>query len=411
MALRASPRLMIMAPPRHGKSEMVSRRFPAWALGRNPDRAIIAASYTASLALRMSRDAQRVMDDSAYARLFPAARLSRPGAAGEGVRTAERWEITGRRGSYQAVGVGGSVTGMGGDIVLIDDPIKGRKEADSKLIRDRIADWYANDAYTRLEPGGGVCIVNTRWHEDDLSGRLLDAMQAGGDPWRVVRYAAIDDQGCALHPERYPIEKLRRIEKAIGPRAFGALYQQAPAPAEGHLFAVAKMGVVEAAPAKARRVRAWDLAATADGDWTAGALFADTGEGYVIEDVVRLRASPAEVRQALRATAERDGRAVRVVIPQDPGQAGKDQAQSLAKLLSPFSVTIERATGSKAIRAEPFAAQVGAGNVAMKRGGWNAALIDELTAFPAGAHDDQVDACASAFNAVAGAGYNMSALT
>ena len=414
VAARRSPRLMIMAPPRHGKSELTSRRCPAWMLGRNPDWQIIAASHTAKLAQKMSRDVQRIMDDQRYSRIFPAARLASPAGRASSdsarARTVDLWELAGRRGSYRAVGVGGSVTGEGADVVLIDDPVKGRKDADSKTIRDGIADWYGSDIYTRLEPGGGVVLTTTRWHEDDLAGRLLNAMQVDGDNWRVVRYPAISDSGEALHPERYPLEKLNRIRRAIGERSFASLYQQRPTPDQGGLIEARKIGVVDAAPASRRRVRAWDFAASADGDWTVGALMAAMADGWAIEDVVRFRGAPAEVRATLKATAERDGQAVQIVIPQDPGQAGKDQAQSLAKMLAPRRVTIERPTGSKETRAEPFAAQVGAGNVQMRKAPWNAPLIDELIAFPAGAHDDQVDACASAFNALAGGSYNIEAL-
>ena len=163
-----SPRLMITMPPRHGKSEIATRRFPAYAFGRNPDLTIISTSYGADLSSRMNRDVQHIIEHDAYRKVFPDVALSgkniRTVASGRPLRNSDIFEIVGHEGSYRSAGVGGGITGMGCDILIIDDPLKDRAEADSPTIRDKVWDWYASTAYTRLAPGGGILLIQTRWH-------------------------------------------------------------------------------------------------------------------------------------------------------------------------------------------------------------------------------------------------------
>lgn len=249
---RESPRLMVLAPPRHGKSELISRRFPAFALGHCPDFEIIGASYSMTLAERMNRDVQRIIDSKAYAEVFPGTRIperGKPNREGK-TRNNDLVEVLERAGSYRAAGARVGISGMGMHIGLIDDPIKDAKEAGSQTIRDDVWDWYVSTFYSRLAPGGGILIVQTRWHEDDLAGRLIAASErakAGqdedADVFEIVEYPAIatrDEEhrkeGEALHPERYDIAALRRIRKTVGSYYWAALYQQKPAPAEGDVF-------------------------------------------------------------------------------------------------------------------------------------------------------------------------------
>lgn len=241
------PRLMIFAPPRSGKSELFSRRFPAWALGRSPDLQLIAASYSSDLASRMNRDVQRIIDDDAYHGVFPATCLNGKRivtVSGTALRNSEIFEIVGRRGAYRSAGVGAGITGMGADIGIIDDPVKDAQEANSETTRQTVWDWYTTTFYTRLSPRSGVLLGMTRWHEDDLAGRLLKQMAAGeGDNWKVVSYPAIaegDEEyrkaGEALHPDRYPVDRLKKIQVAIGSHAWDALYQQRPSTKGGGLI-------------------------------------------------------------------------------------------------------------------------------------------------------------------------------
>ena len=236
VANRESPRLMITMPPRHGKSALSSKTFPAWHLGRYPNHEIIAASYSSQLSMGFSRNNREIMRDPSYNVVFPGAQLH-PDS-----QSAEAW-LTTEAGGYVASGVGGSITGRGAHALLIDDPLKNRTEAESETTRTTLWDWYTSTAYTRLAPGGGVLVIQTRWHDDDLAGRLLAAMEEGGDQWQLVNYPAIAnedeayrDKGEPLHPVRYDANALLRIKKTIGPRDWAALYQQDPVPDEGAFF-------------------------------------------------------------------------------------------------------------------------------------------------------------------------------
>ena len=219
-------RLMIFMPPRHGKSELASKRFPAWCLGRDPRRQIIAASYNSDLANDFGRNVRNIIAEPEFGQVFKGVSLAPDSQAANRMNT-------NAGGAYVAAGVGTAVTGRGADIALIDDPFKDREEADSQRRRDVVWDWYRSTLFTRLMPGGAVVLIQTRWHEADLAGMLLDAE---GDQWDVLDLPAINKQGEALWPEWYPIEALRRIEKTVGPREFSALYQQQPQPDEGTFF-------------------------------------------------------------------------------------------------------------------------------------------------------------------------------
>ena len=241
-----SPRLMISMPPRSGKSELVSRKFPAYAFGVDPDLQIIATSYGADMAQRFNRDVQRVIDNDLYKAVFPDTSLNAGksnNSKGAYIRTSELFEIVGHTGSYRSCGVGGGITGIGADILIIDDPVKDRKSANSATVRQNIYEWYTSTAYTRLSPGGGVIVMCTRWHVDDLLGLLLKEEQNGGDKWKVINYPAIAEHdephrkaGEALHPERYPIESLLKIKGAVGSADWASLYQGRPTVLGGNII-------------------------------------------------------------------------------------------------------------------------------------------------------------------------------
>ncbi|PYD81400.1 terminase [Komagataeibacter oboediens] len=403
-------RLMVFMPPRHGKSELTSKRFPAWFLGRNPTKQIITASYGATLAQGFGRDVRNIVASPEFGALFPGVGVASDSAA------RDNWH-TNKGGVYTAMGVGGGLTGKGAHVALIDDPVKDRQDAESPIIREAAWDWYRSVLRTRLMPNGAIVLVLTRWHPDDLAGRLLAEMENGtGEEWEVLSLPAICNSdhdalhrgiGEALWPKVFPVAELKNIEKSIGPREWSALYQQNPTPGEGTLFKVAMIPVVAAAPKTGQMVRRWDLAATRqvgtrDPDWTVGVklLKADDGRFYIL-DVVRLRGDPAEVEAAILNTAAQDGGEVRIILPQDPGQAGVAQVQYLTRKLSGYTVDSIRETGDKATRAAPFSSQTNVGNVCLVKAPWNRAYLEELAAFPSGAHDDQVDASAGAFDALA----------
>ncbi len=384
-------RLMVMMPPRHGKTALVTVRWPVWWMERQPGLRVIVAAYNQTLANKFSRMSRRIAD-------------MRLGLSDKR-RAVEEWQTLNKC-WYRGVGVGGGITGMGADLILIDDPVKSREESQSALYREKVWDWYTNDLYTRLEPGGAMVLVMTRWHEDDLAGRILNA---DGDNWRIVRLPALAESGDplgrlpgeALNTERYPPEELEKIKSVMGSWAFEALYQQRPMPAEGGMFKrewFAKF--VDAIPAKvAGRVRYWDRAATAgSGDYTVGVRMSRTNEGMIyVEDVVRGQWSSGERDRVILQCAQTDPPGTQIWLEQEPGSSGVDSIQALIRLLVGFPVYADRVTGSKVSRAEPLAAQAEAGNVVMVRGAWNGAFLDELLVFPSAAHDDQVDAASGAF--------------
>lgn len=217
---RTERRLLVTMPPRHGKSEFLSLYFPTWYLGVWPDRRVMLASYEASFAESWGRKSRDMMREVGC-EVFGVRVRESPSAA-------SHWEIEGREGGMSTAGVGGPLTGKGADLLIIDDPIKNAEEANSPTIREKIWDWYRSTAYTRLEPDGVVIVIQTRWHEDDLAGRVLRDADEGGEPWRVVNMPAIDEAGRPLWPERFPIDKLRRIERTLSPYFWSALYQQKP---------------------------------------------------------------------------------------------------------------------------------------------------------------------------------------
>ena len=219
-------RLMIFMPPRHGKSELASKRFPAWCLGRQPKRQIIAASYNSDLANDFGRNVRNIVAEPEFGQVFPNVGLAPDSQAANRMNT-------NHGGTYVAAGVGTAVTGRGADIALIDDPFKDREEADSERRRDVVWDWYRSTLFTRLMPGGAVVLIQTRWHEDDLAGRLLEAE---GDQWEVLDLPAINKAGEALWPEWYDLKALNRIKDTIGQREWSALYQQQPQPDDGTYF-------------------------------------------------------------------------------------------------------------------------------------------------------------------------------
>ncbi|HEX21398.1 MAG TPA: heat-shock protein Hsp70, partial [Actinobacteria bacterium] len=242
-------RLIICEPPQHGKSEQVSRRVPAYILGLKPDDSIIATSYAADLASMMNRDVQRIIDDEKYNDLFPNTKLYgkniRTLADGTWLRNSEIFEVVGRKGFYKSSGVGGAITGIGCNFGIVDDPFKNRQEANSPTIRQAVWDWYASTFYTRLRKDACILITVTRWHEDDLVGRLLKLAKEdkNADQWTVVSLPAIaeDDRpsydiretGQPLWPSKYSLKDLKKRKATMGNYEFSALYQQRPTPPGG----------------------------------------------------------------------------------------------------------------------------------------------------------------------------------
>ena len=246
----------------------------------------------------------------------------------------------------------------------------------------------------------------TRWHEDDLAGRLIEEMKNGGDQWRVVKFPAIAEEdeefrkkGEPLHPERFSLERLEAIQKAVGLHTWSALYQQRPSSKDGGIFKPSQIQIIDALPAgNISWVRAWDLGATVGGDPTAGIKLGKSTDGsLIIADLAHGDLAPDERDNLIKQTATLDGRRVKISLPQDPGQAGKTQVLYLTRLLQGYVVKSSPESGDKVTRAEPFAAQVNVGNVKMLKGHWNRKILEEMQMFPNGKHDDTIDACSRAY--------------
>jgi predicted phage terminase large subunit-like protein len=400
-------RLMVLMPPGAGKSTYTSVIFPAWWFARHPSSSVIAASHTADLAENFSRQVRGLVTDGGSP-------LGTTLLAGN--RAARRWRLS-TGGQYLATGLRGSIAGRRADLIVIDDPVKSRAEADSRAARELAWDWYRFDLVSRLTPGGRIVLVMTRWHEDDLGGRLL---AQSGAQWRVLQLPALAEAndplqrpiGAPLWPEWEDAAALLRKREVVGERAWSALFQQSPRTPEGALFKVDRLLVMDTSPdlGLSRPVRAWDLAATSKADdnnpdWTVGIkMFRDASGRFVVLDVVRLRGTAWQVECALIDTARRDGPDVLVSLPQDPGSAGKVAASTYVAKLAGFHVVVTPETGSKIVRATPVAAQIEAGNIAVVRADWNPAFIDELRDFPQGRKDDQIDALSRAFARLAPTG-------
>lgn len=397
-------RLIINVPPRYSKTELAVVNFLAWALGKVPDAEFIHTSYSAGLAGNNSANVRGLIEHDAYREIFPAVSLADEARA--------HWTTT-QGGVMYAAGAGGTITGFGagklrdgfGGAIVIDDPHKA-DEARSDKVRQGVIDWFQNTLESRKNsPDTPIILIMQRLHEKDLAGWLLGG--GNGEAWEHLCLSAWADPGdtVPLWPEKHSAEELRRMEKAA-PYTFAGQYRQRPSPLDGGVFKPGQLQVVDAVPAgRIEWCRGWDLASVDQGgDFTAGAKLGKLADGrYIIAGMEREQLGPDERDALLRNTAARDGRGVRVSIPQDPGQAGKTQVLALTRMLAGHMVHASPETGDKVVRAEPLASQVNVGNVLMLRGAWNDALVEEMRLFPNGAFDDQIDALSRAFAQLLGA--------
>jgi predicted phage terminase large subunit-like protein len=389
-------RLAVFMPPGAAKSTYASILFPPWYLAQQPTAAVIAASHTAELAERWGRKVRNLVAE--HSNILGVQLADDSQAAG-------RWE-TSVGGEYYAAGVGGAITGRRADLVVIDDPVRSREDADSELVRDKTWDWYKADLYTRLKPGGRICVIQTRWHEDDLAGRLLADGLGGGDQWHTISLPAIaepDDPlgrpvGAALWPEWEDAEELARKQRAAGPRVWSALYQQRPAPEEGDYFKSEWLKPYNKSPARdtLRVYGGSDYGVTADGgDYTVHVVVGLDPEGRMyLLDLWRRQSSSEEWVEAF----------CDLVLEWKPIGWAEEQGQ-IRSGVGPFLERRQRdrkayvardafpTRGDKAVRAQSIRGMMAQeGLYVPVHASWYPALRAELLSFPAGKHDDQVDA-------------------
>lgn len=402
-------RLLIHGPPQFGKSIIISQRWPAWHLGRKPLSRVRLACYNLTHAERFSKVNLSIMQSADYQGMFPdpSARVPERAAAEEW-STAGRAKLLDANPSFKALGIGTGFTGLGVDTLIIDDPYKNRQDALSEAVNSAVWGWWNDVVRVRLNPATNVVVMFHRWQDEDLAGRLI---QEGG--WELLRFPAIADGGEhdptgrsldePLSP-RYALPFLEETRRKQG-SSFYALYQGTPRAPEGDYFKRGWFEIVGAIPASSQYVRYWDLAGgiSSSADQTAGVLMARSPEGYFyVVDVVAGRWAAAERNSTIKQRAILDRQeygTVRTYIEQAPGLS-KEPTEDLVRQLAGFPIYADKVTADKVSRAEPFQAQAQAGNVKVLDAPWNGAWLDELCAFPTGAHDDQVDATSGAFNQV-----------
>lgn len=417
---RKIKRLMLFMPPRHSKSEFTSRRLPAYIFGKYPDASIMLCSYSEALATKMSNDAQKIMDSPEYNVLFPETKLAGQGHSGKALRQSDYFEILGRKGVYRCAGVSGSITGMGFDYGIIDDPVKNRKEAESDTVQKSVLDWYKSDFYTRQEGDASILLTLTRWNKKDLAGQIL---KENAGEWTVVTLPAIAEkkrevydnrkEGEPLWEKKFNIKTLHTIKTTLGSYQWQSLYQQSPISKEGNLLKRAWWKYKEAIPEKPKRVvRYWDKAGTeGEGKFSAGVLLAKCGISYYIIEITLGRWSAYNREKMIKQKAKDDdtrfGR-VLTVIEQEPGSGGKESAESTIRNLAGHWVKADKVTASKDTRLYPMAAQVEAGNFYLINDDWNEDFIDQAADVPNGEFRDMIDSACGAFNFIrTGSGINI----
>lgn len=378
-------RVMVFMPPRHGKSELASRKFPARYLGKHPSRQIIAASYNSDLATDFGRDVRNLMASPEYGEIFPDVRLRIDSKAADRMNT-------NHGGAYFAAGVGTATTGRGAHLGIIDDPFKDREDADSETQREKVWNWYRSTFFTRLMPGGAIVLIQTRWHEDDLAGRLLeqDGRLEDGGEWDVLELPAISNDGKPLWPEWYDLKALERIKNTIGPREWSALYQQRPQPDEGGFFQREWLKSWATKPENLRVYATSDYAVTdGGGDYTVHRIWGvdEKGDIYRLDGWRGQTTADIWIEQKLDLMAKWKplawfGEAGVIQKAIEPMLRRRMRERSIFCRMEWLSSIHDKPT-----RARGFQARAAMGKVWIEPG----ADLTEFLQFPAGKHDDEVD--------------------
>lgn len=424
-------------------SEIASKTFPAWHLGRYPDHEIIACSYNLSLAMQFSRRVKLLLQDESYQTVFPDTILD------PNNQSTEEWGLAGKRGAYVAAGIGGGITGKGAHVLIIDDPIKNAEEADSANTRESIWDWYGSTAYTRLAPGGGVLVIQTWWHDDDLAGRIQQAMAEDeeADQFEIIKYPAIAEEaefldtetdlivrvpvdakgeaetlqaandagyditqlkylrskGDALHADRYDLYKLQRIRKTLAQRFWSALFQQNPVPDDGMYFTKDQFRRRSVPGVKEANVYiAFDFAISEKqtNDFTVGSVgLQDFDDVLHVAEVIRFKSKDAFfIVDSILNLAQRWYHPS-LTIGLEDGQIYRSIEALLRKRMRERkfypSIEVLRPITDKQARARALQGRMQQGMVSFNdQAEWYDVVRNEMLRFPAGVHDDCVDSLA-----------------
>lgn len=383
--------LLVFVPPRHGKSELCSIGFPAWYLGRNPDKEIITVSYSAELAQDFGSKTRTIVGSPQYQYIFNI-RLK------EDEQAKAKWR-TDKGGSYTSVGVGGAITGRGANILLFDDPIKNREEAESEVYREKVWQFFTSTAFTRLEPKGVVVVILTRWHTDDLAGRILANPQLAGR-CKVIHFPAINKQGSALWPERFAVAQLREIENTIGPYDWNALYQGSPIRTEHQEFKTEwwrKITETEVAMMSCKRFLTIDTAISkrSQADYTGFVDNRVNSQNFWHLKAWRMRLGAEELVDALftlQSNNRYDNIGIESTVYLDGLKPYLDSEQRRRGMFLPIMELKHNAT-NKEIRIRGLIPRYASRSIFHIEGECNALEEEELQ-FPQAVHDDVLDSLA-----------------
>lgn len=383
-------RLLITVPPRHGKSEMATIKFPAWFIGKHPDKSVITASYSGDLAVGFGRKVRNLVDSKPYKDVFQT-------QLAEDSKSAGTWH-TKEGGSYNASGVGGPITGKGAHVFIIDDPYKNREDAESEVWRENVWNWYSSVVYTRLEQAGAIILIITRWHDEDIAGRLL---REGKDKWTHLDFPAIAEEdekfrrkGEALWPKKYDITALNRIKDNIGLYDWSALYQQQPTNRESREFKEEWIKVYQDDPEGCNIFMAVDPAISKRDEACNSAIIVvgvDSQHNLYVLDYVAKKLDPSELIDAIWGLAETwtpDTIGIETIAYQ---QAVKfyfeKQMEDRKKWFNVVEIKTKMDKNEKIRRLIPFYSH---GKVFHKKGAME--LEEELAKFPKGKNVDILDA-------------------
>lgn len=384
--------ILIEMPPRHGKSMTVSETFPSYFIGRNPDKRVIATAYGDSLARKFGRFNRNKLIEFGQS-LFDVEISDENGSS-------NNWSLAGHRGGMISTGIGGSITGEGADLLLIDDPFKNAEEANSPTIREKVWSEWESTLSTRLHKGGSVIVIMTRWHEDDLIGRLL---QRSPHNWIRLRLPCIaedeDDllgrkEGEALCPELgFDVEWAAKKKIEVGSRTWAALYQQRPSPQSGTILKREWWKFYRQAPAQFDEVlQSWDCTFkdAENNDYVVGQVWGRIGADKYLLDQVRAKMNLPATIQAIRTLSAKWPRAIAKLIEDKAN--GPAVIQMLNKEI-PGLIPVNP-EGGKVVRAQAVSPEIEAGNVYLPDPSiapWIHDYIEECSVFPNGKNDDQVD--------------------
>lgn len=410
--------LMVFMPPQHGKSTIVSENFSAWALGKFPKLKIVGCSYASSLAEKVSRNIQRIIDDQKYQEIFPKTYLNRSNGRNDAkgyIRNVDIFETVGYGGFFKAVGVGGGLTGTPVDIAIIDDPVKDALEAQSATYRERVWEWYNTVLTTRLHNDSKQLFIMTRWHEDDLAGRLL---KAEPDLWKVLVIPAIceveNDGGLstrkvgeALWPYKHSLKKLLS-HRERAPREFNALYQQRPTIEGGNIVKRDWFRTISEAEFRALRFRepihfyldtAYNKKKKGKDNDPSGILAAcRIGTNIYILDAMSMYKEMPDLLRFIPEYINAHGGNSESILHVEPKANGISVVQMLKEITTLNVKETPSPHDEKEVRFRVVSPRIECGRVYIVQGSWNEDFLDQVCAFPASSHDEFVDILGYAIN-------------